>query len=951
MRSATGPELASFSAPLVRYTVVLEITNQNGTWKTLTNMGGLNFLKSWTVGATIDDPLQTASFVLKKTMAGQSLAPLISASPLNVDNSSAYSPLIFENRQVRFSVAIVPAGGSASQKPIFQGKLDAHVEEGRDTITMTCRDTGAYLMDNFIDAERRYSTSAGTDVETIMQQVIDDNMGLVTLHIPASPNWKIRQYSQSKTSVLEAIRTLALQIAWDLRYRWTSADVFQLELFDPVRAPGAPLYTFGPSEYLDIPSFGADDESIRNFVRVWYTDKASKTRNAVQVYDLTSISDYGKRYMELAEEPTSNIDSNVEALLMANGALADLKDPEFTKVVRTKLFWAAELGDNYAFLANASNYDQDQEFAVIGWSHSGDDKGSCHTDMTLRGKPLGAFREWLRKERFPGKDTFYPAPKFSDLIGEESSMGGNDNDGMVWLRVEFEINTSVVRIFAEEGIDTSVPIPDVTEITKAWEILRPEGDIGAFDNFVTYVGMATRPNFWKRIRAIGYNEKDLAGPEWTPEPVQALDHVPPYVDGIITNFSLSVIPGGTGYSLTIAVGAIDATTNSYLMVMRNGIVVYNHWLGNTGSVNVVFDDSGLNITSEYIYRVFIWTNGQSGGSWMWVKGVIYPPGANTPTVPNPTTTYPIPTFTNGTPKLGTAMGVQTIDIDWALADAGANFLHIEESYNGTNWTILSTFGGSPPVSGGVQTPQVVDKWIRLRAEGGGITRGVSIPYYFSLPQVVPPGAGTGNPPTGGGVVPQPRRPYFVNNTPKLGFVVITGVIIEWACVDTVPTSIDVEYSPDNGTTPWATLVTAPTVASGQTVDPNTTAKWYRLRTHTAGVTRYISGSLFYGTTTPVSGNQYPTFTISPATSLLWANQLKVAWTCPTNLANLVNIEVSTDDGVTNPWVQVASSGAVANGYWYTTDIGTPLYYRMNSFSGATKIATSPSQYWPGTPVV
>ena len=64
------------------------------------------------------------------------------------------------------------------------------------------------------------SQSAGTPVETVLQQILNDNgLSSVTLSTPGQPpGWNIRAYAAARQSVWEALRVLATQIGWDLRF-------------------------------------------------------------------------------------------------------------------------------------------------------------------------------------------------------------------------------------------------------------------------------------------------------------------------------------------------------------------------------------------------------------------------------------------------------------------------------------------------------------------------------------------------------------------------------------------------------------------------------------------------------------------------------------------------------------------------------------------------------------
>lgn len=235
-----------------------------------------------------------------------------------------------------------------------------------------------------------------------MQQILDDNgYSDVALYTPTSPGWMIREYEQPRVLPLDALRQLALQIGWDVRFRYDAAGVFRLTFDEPARTKTVPDTDFGPTEYLDARQLDVTDANIRNVVRVYYTDAATGTRLFEERSDAASIARYGRRYMELAEDAASNIDSAAEAGALADAAVSDLATPDAEQAIETMFFWPAELGDLYAFQPNGVHYDTEQRFAVsrLDWSLGASGPGTGRTTIAVRGKPAGAYRRWLKLGR------------------------------------------------------------------------------------------------------------------------------------------------------------------------------------------------------------------------------------------------------------------------------------------------------------------------------------------------------------------------------------------------------------------------------------------------------------------------------------------------------------------------------------------------------------------------
>ena len=249
------------------------------------------------------------------------------------------------------------------------------------------------------------TTVTGTAVETVMQQLLNDNMSSApTLTTPVSPSWLIRVYQQQRTGAFAAIRALADQIGWDLRYKWhAGSSDYRLELNDVPRGKTTPDRTFTPSQRFKLNRLEAKLEGIRNVIRVIFLDSQDldaggfPKRKVVEVSDATSITKYGRRFMEVSEGKTSNIDTTAEATTLANAILADLKDPTAEMEVEMPFFPFVELHDLYRFTADGIHSDVDQDLAVVAYQHNMN-SAEATTTLTCRGKPSGGYTRWLKTE-------------------------------------------------------------------------------------------------------------------------------------------------------------------------------------------------------------------------------------------------------------------------------------------------------------------------------------------------------------------------------------------------------------------------------------------------------------------------------------------------------------------------------------------------------------------------
>jgi len=356
--------------------VEIERTAGVGDFVDLTDLEGYNWILSVEYGESIDQPQATARVQLNSRIFNLSLAPLITLSKL-----STPTPIVDIGRDIRISTATLPIDilpSSSDFTIVFEGNIDdvSMTEQGH-TIDLSCRDRGGALMDLFIERERKFGADIGRDIELVIQDILDAFGGGVVLFsengtggtpfLPGdSPGWAISTFTQT----MEAIRTLASQVGFDIRYQFhPNTNDFQLVLFEPDRIFG-PLIdrTFEPSQYFTVGGFSISRRDVRNVIRVTFRDQENR-QQSTEVSDAASITKYGRRFMQIAEEETLQLDTFTEANRMRDAALFDLNEPEFVQSVTMPYFFPAELNDIYKFPSNGVHYDTDQVSAVFSFSH------------------------------------------------------------------------------------------------------------------------------------------------------------------------------------------------------------------------------------------------------------------------------------------------------------------------------------------------------------------------------------------------------------------------------------------------------------------------------------------------------------------------------------------------------------------------------------------------------
>ena len=296
----------------------------------------------------------------------------------------------------------------------------------------TCQSPSPNTGDITFTRRSAIDPSVGYPVEDVMQEILDDNgLSSITLAVSSSPNpidWDIRAYIQQREPVLEALRNLAIQIGWDVRYKWDSgSSTFKLTLFEPDRATATSLQTFTHAQIDQISGLAVDIADIRTAARLYYPDSndtwpdGALKRKYVEAVDSAAEALYGHRWMEIQEDYASNIDTSTEAQAMVDACVSDLANPGVEMEARlVHGFPWVELGDLYTFQAQTEPdinryFTSDQDLAVVGWTCEAMD-GHLRTTLRCRGQPTLGKRRWFQREvrpslgKRPHRETVFTDP-------------------------------------------------------------------------------------------------------------------------------------------------------------------------------------------------------------------------------------------------------------------------------------------------------------------------------------------------------------------------------------------------------------------------------------------------------------------------------------------------------------------------------------------------------------
>jgi len=288
-----------------------------------------------------------------------------------------------------YRVTSITTGIAASTEPTWPTGGGSTVTSGGVTFT----ESGAT------------SKTTGTALETVIQQVLDDNLGIgtVTLWCPVSPSFAVKSFLITKQGLFEELRLLADSIGWCIRYMYDSGSgTMKLKLYDPLRSSTTSLRTFAVTKVEAIRRAEIQVFDIRNVIEVIYSDSQDldasgfPKRKLVRVTDSASVTKYRRRWASVAESSTSNIDTSTEATNLANAILSDLAEPSAELTATVPLFPFAELPDLYTLAANGVHFDSNQKLAMVRYDHV-HSAAESSTTFTLRGKPASGKTKWKQR--------------------------------------------------------------------------------------------------------------------------------------------------------------------------------------------------------------------------------------------------------------------------------------------------------------------------------------------------------------------------------------------------------------------------------------------------------------------------------------------------------------------------------------------------------------------------
>lgn len=437
MRTISTQDTALLNSPCSAHRVWIKVEISDATnihtwggetWYDLTDLNGFDWVLGCEYGEDIDTPAWDATIRVLRQIGDN---PLFSLSPFISGSINATTGVLIQPyRKVRISTAFVPLEtprASATFNTVFVGRIDSYSMAGNE-ITINCRDRTADLQEYFIEYEKEYGSDTPTvgsdELDDVIQDILDDHYNTTatiggsagspfTLYSQAGTSgtpwnasddtgWYIRKYTQQKMTVWQAIMALAENIQYQLRFRYhegSGINDFVLVCENPDRAKSTADFTLDPTGgSISIDSVSLDRMDVKNFLNIGYAlnggEATSKTFS-----DATSITKYGRRFMELQEGANSQIDTDTEVTTLGNGILAETKEPTATVQLTAPYLWFAQLNDLVAISADNYYFDSQQKLAILSRRNTLTQGGRGTTSLVCTGVPKTGMVKNAQKQR------------------------------------------------------------------------------------------------------------------------------------------------------------------------------------------------------------------------------------------------------------------------------------------------------------------------------------------------------------------------------------------------------------------------------------------------------------------------------------------------------------------------------------------------------------------------
>lgn len=251
-------------------------------------------------------------------------------------------------KQQRLVIALLFA--TKEDVVIFDGHMDDYVINGYHEVSYTCQDLSWRLEASAIN--KTYPKNK-TYIETI-KEILKDNKQTDFDFIYDNSNTATltEDYKLENVTIWEAIQKLAIAKGWALYFKYDRSRNKQVLAFQDIVNVNYVTYQLQRYDLIGEISATGGLSEVRNIVEVFYKDKDLNKENSVEVKNQGSIDLYQRENkLTLGLDVTKGVVTNKnEALILANKALNDLKDPQVNYTIETTLMPKLKLNDELWFI-------------------------------------------------------------------------------------------------------------------------------------------------------------------------------------------------------------------------------------------------------------------------------------------------------------------------------------------------------------------------------------------------------------------------------------------------------------------------------------------------------------------------------------------------------------------------------------------------------------------------
>ena len=394
------------SGEFVTYSdVLIERVEGSGTvMQSYSDFEDVCWVKTWRVEpAAVDSPIGSGTVSLARQVNGVSLAPLVTASPLNIDGVT-YTPALDFGREITIVAGIAAPGSTFDTDDyvtLMRGITD-DIEWPRKVgdVTVPFRDFSGRLGDTMMRSQQRYGSEGGVDALEVMQAYVDVHMGAgqyTITDLTVGDRFLVTDWTPSDVYVMEGLGQVALM--------WGGKEIRQVEgtseallaVVEPNRTIEDADYAIGPDTYIDVSAISTAGKYLRTIVRGRAVDKETGETITSQLpmeEDVDTdplVNLYGPIFFQFDEEQAKGIDTQGELDAMVAAIYADLSTPPFPMEISTKFCPFVRVGDYVEWLPDTILRDESLKAAVLSYAHESNGPGIVRTLWRVAGKPKGRY--------------------------------------------------------------------------------------------------------------------------------------------------------------------------------------------------------------------------------------------------------------------------------------------------------------------------------------------------------------------------------------------------------------------------------------------------------------------------------------------------------------------------------------------------------------------------------